>query len=86
MACYNVMTILISNRRKNATELQKVLTKSGCIIKTRLGLHEAGELCSEEGLIILQLIGSSENITLLERELNALDGVKAMNTELCSDW
>lgn len=83
MACYNVMTLLVDNRRENAPKLQEVLTKSGCIIKTRLGLHETGISCSEEGLIILQLEGSKEDIIELERELNTLDGIKAKNVELC---
>ena len=86
MACYNVMTLLVNNRRKNAPKLQELLTASGCIIKARLGLHEAGDECSEEGLIILQLTGSADEINTLACELNTLDGVKAKNIELCSDW
>ena len=86
MASYNVMTLLVNNRRKNAPKLQEVLTASGCIIKARLGLHEAVNTCSDEGLIILQLVGSSEEIATLECELNSLDGVKAKNTVICSDW
>jgi hypothetical protein len=86
MVCFNVMTLLVNNRRKNAPKLQELLTASGCIIKTRLGLHEAGDQCSDEGLIILQLAGSAEEIATLECELNTLEGVKAKNIELCSDW
>lgn len=86
MSRVNVMSLLVNNRRENAIELQKVLTKSGCIIKARLGLHEAGEMCSDEGLIILQLIGNSGEIIALENELNSLDGVIAKNVELSSDW
>ncbi len=86
MACYNVMTLLVNNRRENAPKLQEVLTDSGCIIKMRLGLHEAGDLCSNEGLIILQLTGSNEEIQALEDRLNQLDGIKAKNNELCPDW
>ena len=86
MACYNVMTVLTNNRIKNVARLQEVLTKSGCIIKTRLGLHEAGDACSNEGLIILQLIGNKEEIAQLEEELTAIDGIKAKNIEICSEW
>lgn len=86
MSCYNVMTLLVNNRRQNATKLQEVLTHSGCIIKVRLGLHEAGDVCSDEGLIVLQLAGSKEEITELEKNLNKLDGIKAKNNELCADW
>ena len=86
MVCYNVMTLLVNNRRQNAPKLQEVLTESGCIIKVRLGLHEAGDFCSNEGLIILQLTGSKEEIVALETKLNELEGIKAKNNELCPDW
>ena len=86
MANYNVMTLLVNNRRDNAPRLQEVLTASGCIIKARLGLHEAGNSCSDEGLIILQLVGNTEEVAALESELNKLEGVKAKNAELRCDW
>lgn len=86
MACYNIMTLLVNNRRENAPKLQEVLTESGCIIKMRLGLHEAGDACSNEGLIILQLSGSKEEIAALEESLNSLEGIKAKNNEICSEW
>ena len=86
MSCYNIMTLILNNRIKNAVKLQDVLTESGCIIKTRLGLHEAGDACTNEGLIILQLAGSAEEIEALERKLNAVEGVKAQNVKICSDW
>lgn len=86
MACYNIMTLLLNNRIQNAIKLQEVLTKSGCLIKVRLGIHEAGEVCSNEGLIVLQLTGSTEELTMLEKELNSVDGVKAKLVEICSEW
>lgn len=86
MACYNIMTLLVNNRAKNAPRLQEELTKSGCMIKLRLGMHDAEEACSNDGLIILQLAGSKEEIGELEEHLNALDGIVAKNSELCSPW
>lgn len=85
MACYNVMTLLVNNRSKNSSTLQSVLTDSGCMINTRLGLHEAGNVCSEEGLIILQLTGSDTDIQKLEKNLNMIDGISAKNSKLCSE-
>ncbi len=41
MKCYNVMVLLVDNREENAKVLQDILTESGCLIKARLGLHEA---------------------------------------------
>lgn len=77
MSCYNIMALLISHRSKKAVHVQEVLTKHGCTIRMRLGLHEAGDVCSEEGLVLLQLCGEKEEIQALEDELNSLDGVKA---------
>lgn len=84
MACYNVMALIINHRSKKAPEVQEVLTKHGCIIKMRLGLHEAGNVCSEEGLVILQLSGEEEEIKALEKDLNNLDGVTAKTMNICS--
>jgi len=71
------MAVVIGHRSKNAPEVQKVLTKFGCMIKVRLGLHEAGNVCSEEGLVILQLAGDSSEIKNFQEELNAIEGVRA---------
>lgn len=86
MACYNVMSVLTNKRVENVNEMQKVLTESGCIIKTRLGIHDASEdHCSNDGLIILNLVGSDEEIASLEQKLNEIPGIKAKNSQLCSD-
>jgi hypothetical protein len=54
MEC-NIMIVKIGERRKKSPEVQEVLSKFGCSIKTRLGLHEAGDVCSEEGVLVLEL-------------------------------
>lgn len=86
MACYNIMALIVNNRVQNAAKLNEILTHSGCIIKTRLGLHEAGDVCSNEGLIILHLVGNNEDVLALESKLNELDGIKARNIEICPEW
>lgn len=85
MACYNIMALLINHRSKKAPVVQEVLTKHGCIIKMRLGLHEAGNVCSEEGLVILQVSGEDEEIKALEADLNGLDGVTAKTMNICGE-
>lgn len=82
MAGFNVMAVSINHRSQKATGLQGVLTKHGCIIKMRLGLHEAGNVCSEEGLVILQLDGSDDEIKALEVDLNSVEGLKAKTINL----
>lgn len=84
MDCYNIMAVVISHRSKNAPDFQKVLTKYGCIVKMRLGLHEAGDVCSENGLIILQLAGSKDEISGFQKELNDLEGITSKVMEICA--
>ena len=85
MACYNIMAVLINHRSKKAAEVQSTLTRHGCSIKMRLGLHEAGDVCSEEGLVILQVCGEDDEIKALEEDLNSIEGVTAKTISICSE-
>lgn len=76
MEC-NIMIVKIGERRKKSPEVQEVLSKFGCSIKTRLGLHEAGSVCSEEGVLVLQLTGDKGEMLALERALSELKSVTA---------
>ena len=71
-----IMAILVDERCDAATKVQEVLTKAGCIIETRLGIHES-DGGKDEGLIILKLNGTTEEVTELKQELNEIDRVKA---------
>ena len=79
---HKLIVIAVDHRREEAEKLQKVLTKYGCEVKTRLGLHEAGDLCSDEGLILLQLIPETAEAKNFLGELNGLEGVRATLIEL----
>lgn len=60
-----IMGISINTRNTHAVHVQDVLTKHGCIIKTRLGLHETSDdCCSRKGIVLLQLCGSDKNIRI----------------------
>lgn len=76
MVC-NIMIIRIEARRERSPKVQEVLSKFGCSIKVRLGLHETDEVCSDEGILILQLTGEKTEMTGLEAALNKMEGVKA---------
>lgn len=81
-----VMAILVDNRKETAERVQKILTAWGCLIKTRLGLHDGVlDNCSDAGLIILELVGSSEQHKELCEKLNKMPGVKADYMELSFD-
>lgn len=82
---YNIMAVLINHRSKKAPTVQEVFTKHGCSIKMRLGLHEAGDVCSEEGLVLLQLTGDKAEVKALEDDLNDIEGVKAKTMSISGD-
>jgi len=72
-----IMAVAIDPRSEHAPQVQTVLTKHGCIINTRLGLHEASkDHCSNRGLIILHINGETEQFSDLKRELEDVEGVK----------
>ncbi len=69
---------MVSNRKDSAEKVQKLLTGWGCLIKMRLGLHDnVLDNCSDEGLIILELVGETEKHEELSRKLNVLPGVQS---------
>lgn len=69
--CPIIMAILQQNRSQTAIKVQDVLTKYGCHIKVRLGLHESEVgTCSNQGMILLQL-DSTVPLQELEQDLKA---------------
>ena len=83
MSCYYVIGVRMDNRVGNALKFQETLTKNGCIIKTRLGLHVVSETeCANYGLILLQPCGKKEEIEQLVTDLNAIDGIRAKLIDL----
>lgn len=72
-----ILGVLITDRQKEAGKVQTVLSKYGCSIKTRLGLHEViNDLCSSSGLIILELTGATSDMDKLEKELKEIGGTQ----------
>ncbi len=80
---YKIMVIKIDQRSKFAIEAQKILTEYGCHIQVRLGLHEAtAEICSTDGLIILEVRGEKDILNEMMGKLNALENVTAKMMEI----
>ena len=72
-----ILGVLITDRQKEAGKVQNVLTKYGCSIKTRLGLHEVSDdVCSPSGLLLLELTGDVSEMIKLENELVAIEGTQ----------
>jgi len=79
----SVLLILIENRSAAAVKVQEILTRYGCFIKTRLGLHEVTpQVCSETGLIFIELSGDKKEHLKFEEELQKLKGVSVKLVEL----
>ena len=74
--CCIILGLKVNHRNANAPRLQEALTKYGCNIRLRVGLHETSEIyCSDEGLILLQIAGGMEVAEKMLADLNALEGV-----------
>lgn len=72
----SVLLILINNRKESVEKVQKVLTGWGCLIKTRLGIHDGVlENCSDQGLIFLELVGETSKHEELIRKLKLIRGI-----------
>ncbi len=72
-----LVLIKVKARTQKAVKVQEVLTKHGCDITLRLGLHEVSEEnCANDGLIILQVKPDQQVVNGLTAELNALGGVE----------
>jgi len=83
MSSYYIIGVRMANRISEAVKFQDLLTKNGCKIRTRLGLHEVSDnACSNDGLIVLQPYGSKEDVEALVNDLNSLEGITAKYLDL----
>ncbi|MDR3626190.1 MAG: hypothetical protein P4L45_05130 [Ignavibacteriaceae bacterium] len=80
-----LLLVLIGKRKDSAVNVQKVLTGWGCIIKTRLGIHDGIlDNCSDEGLLIMELHGTKEQKEELARKIAVIPGVTSQLVNLAS--
>lgn len=74
-----ILGIKLENRIENSSGFQNILTKFGCDIKTRLGLHEVQEnSCTRYGVILLEL---TKNSPELENELKKIENIEIKKME-----
>jgi hypothetical protein len=66
-----ILGFVLHDRINKASTVQELLTKYGCEINTRLGLHAASEdACSKDGLILLEFVDNSDKaVKEFEKEL-----------------
>jgi hypothetical protein len=78
-----VLLVLIGKRKESAVEVQKVLTAWGCLIKTRLGIHDGIlDNCSDAGLLILELYGTQDQKDEVARKISLIKGVSSKLVDL----
>jgi hypothetical protein len=81
----SILLILIGSRKNSAVKVQQVLTAWGCLIKTRLGIHDGIlDNCSDNGLLILELYGNKEQKKEIARKISLIKVVtsKLVNLKL----
>lgn len=62
-----IIGLKIKDRNNSAAKIQKVFTKYGCIINTRLGLHDkTQDCCSPFGLILLEIIDDVKAVDFIQ--------------------
>ena len=81
--CCYIIGVRVNHRVANAVGLQELLTKYGCNIRLRVGLHETSEkFCADDGVIMLQVCGEKADLEAMLAALNAVEGIKAKMLEL----
>lgn len=74
---HTIVGVHITERVQHATEVQQILTKHGCSIRTRLGLHEAAAgVCSPNGMILLEMTPDDAATADMMNDLKAIAGVE----------
>ena len=78
-----IMGVQLQQRQETAKDVQELLTKFGCFIKTRLGVNQASaDLCSEQGLIILEFCHNADKEACeLEKLLSVMENVTVKKME-----
>lgn len=70
-----ILGIKIPDRISISPVFQNIVSKYGCLIKTRIGLHNnCTESCLNYGIIILEIIDGSD-ITDLKKALTSTEGI-----------
>lgn len=77
---HRIVGIHVTDRAQAAGRVQEVLTKYGKNIRTRLGLHDVhDEVAAPTALILLEAIGSHQEIDALSDELRRLPGIQVQS-------
>ncbi|MBN1320599.1 MAG: hypothetical protein JXA87_07150 [Thermoleophilia bacterium] len=76
----SIFGIHISQRAESVPDVQAVLSKYGCNIRTRLGIHDAGpSSCSPAGLVLIDAFGAETEDFF--KELQGIEGVEVQRMD-----
>jgi len=71
-----IIGLKLNNRAETSRQMQEILTEYGCIIRTRIGLHDVDcGKCSPNGIILLEVI-NDELLPQLQKELCSIEGIE----------
>lgn len=75
-----IIGVCLENRLETSVEFQKIISKLGCQIRTRIGLHPSKDIvCLNRGIVLLEASGDAE---LLISELSKKWEIQTMRFEL----
>lgn len=79
----NIIGIKLAQRLENSQPFQEIITKYGCNIKTRIGLHNIeNNTCSSDGIILLEFIGEEKTLLSMLEKLKKIESIKIKTMEL----
>ena len=71
-----IIGVNLSDRAESSVEFQEILTKFGCAIRTRIGIHHPEQgVCTNRGIVLLDVAGDEP---LLVEELSRRWQVQTM--------
>ena len=77
-----IIGIKLTNRVELSNDFQNIISKYGCAIKTRIGLHSTcSSVCANWGIVLLEIIDEAA-ITDLKKELSQLNGARVQSMTL----
>jgi hypothetical protein len=72
-----ILGVYVREPIQDVPRMQEILIRYGCVIKTRLGLHDVINTYAEPtGLVLLELYGDRGECTRLENELLTFDNLE----------
>ena len=77
-----IIGIKLTNRIELSNDFQNIISKYGCAIKTRIGLHSTcSSVCANWGIVLLEIIDTNVKNPLMQ-EISKLEGVKVQSMSL----